>query len=185
MYVEEDGMKHHQKVYILFWLHFYSLLSFLSKLIVNTSSGKFHSWPHEMKWQTAKTDKVTFRLLVWVRSTDRSVCAETWVPSPGNPYIYVYIYICVHIYVCGCIHTYIHMCQYSKTHYLSSGFFCGDEILWLKATWEGTGLFCLSSWRDFRAGMGRGVGEQEVLQEAMEKCYLLACSPWLAQPAFL
>lgn len=107
-----------------------------------------------MRWssrQRAKTDKVTFRLLMCVRSTDRSVCAETWVPSAGNPYIYMYTHVCECI-----LHIYIHMCQPSKTHYLSSGFFCCDEILWLKAIWEGKGLFCPSSWKGLQGRNGAG-----------------------------
>lgn len=130
--MEKDGMKHNQKVYILFWLHFYSHLSFLSKLIVtlymllflNTScTSLFEIWnvlsanltpqvenstADLMRWssrQRAETDKVTFRLFVWVRSTDRSVLLRL-----GSYPQEIHTYICSYMYtrVCECIHTYIH-----------------------------------------------------------------------------
>lgn len=105
-------VKHHQKVYILFWLHFYSRLSFLSKLIVtmymllflNTScTSLFEIWnvlSANLKWkipQLTSWDEVAGKEQKLTKLPLDCLCvrgAQTWVPSAGNPYIHMYI--CVH-----------------------------------------------------------------------------------------
>lgn len=179
--MEEYGMKHHQKVYILFWLHFYSHLSFLSKLIVtmymllflNTScTSLFEIWnvlsanltpqvenstADLMRWNS-KEQKLTKLPLDCVSEEHRQKCL-CWDLGPiPRKSIHIYVYICTHMCVNAYVHIYIHMYQHSKTHYLNSGFFCCDEILWLKATWEGKGLFCPSSWEGLQGRNGGAAG---------------------------
>jgi hypothetical protein len=80
------------------------------------------------------------------------------------------------------------MC-FTPTRYLSQGFYSGTNImtkkqLGRKGFIQLTLPYCCSSPKEVRTGSQAGQ-EAGADAEAMEGCSLLACFPWLAQPALL
>ena len=73
---------------------------------------------------------------------------------------------------------------------LSQGFYSCTKYHDQEASWGGKGLFSLHfhiavhHQKKVRTGTQEGQ-EAGADTEAMEGCHLLACFPWLAQPAFL
>ena len=110
---------------------------------------------------------------------DGCVCWVVW---------YVCMVYMVHgVCICACVGMLYIICGC-----LSQGLYSCTKHHGLEASWEGKGLFTLhfhivvhhqrKSGQELTLGRNLEAGADA---EAMEGCYLLACFPWLAQPALL